>query len=52
MTTALQKLPLNLPTGSLESYIQSVNQFPILSADEERELAVRLRDHNDSYNFV
>ncbi len=47
MTTALQKLPLNLPTGSLESYIQSVNQFPILSADEERELAVRLRDHND-----
>jgi RNA polymerase sigma-32 factor len=36
-----------MPTGSLEAYIQTVNRFPILSAEEERRLAVRFRDHND-----
>src|SRR5688572_17411402 len=32
------------PTGSLEAYIQTVNRFPMLTAQEERELALRLRD--------
>ena len=36
-----------LPTGSLEAYIHSVNQIPVLSAEEERELAIRFRDHDD-----
>jgi RNA polymerase sigma-32 factor len=39
-----------LPTpagGSLESYIQAVNRFPILSAEEERALAERFRRDND-----
>jgi RNA polymerase sigma-32 factor len=36
-----------MPTGSLEAYIQTVNRFPMLSALEERELALRLRDRND-----
>ena len=36
-----------MPTGSLEAYIQTVNRFPILSAEEERRLAVRFRDCND-----
>ena len=36
-----------MPTGSLEAYIQTVNRFPILSAEEERRLALRFRDHND-----
>ena len=36
-----------MPTGSLEAYIQTVNRFPILSAEEERRLALRLRDRND-----
>ena len=36
-----------LPTGSLEAYIHSVNQIPVLSAEEERELAIRFRDEND-----
>jgi len=36
-----------MPTGSLEAYIQTVNRFPILSAEEERRLAVRFREHND-----
>ncbi|CAK0781466.1 RNA polymerase, sigma 32 (sigma H) factor [Gammaproteobacteria bacterium] len=47
MTTALQRFDLALPTGSLEVYTQAVNAIPILSAGEERELAIRLRDHND-----
>jgi len=36
-----------MPTGSLEAYIQAVHRVPLLSAEEERRLAVRLRDHND-----
>ena len=48
---ATMSLPMMLPTpvsaGSIESYIQAVNRFPMLTADGERELAVRLREHND-----
>jgi RNA polymerase sigma-32 factor len=36
-----------MPTGSLESYIQTVNRFPLLSAEEERSLARRYRTDND-----
>jgi RNA polymerase sigma-32 factor len=36
-----------MPTGSLEAYIQTVNRFPILSAEEERRLARRFRDEGD-----
>lgn len=43
----LQSLQLTLPTGSIENYIQSVNQVPILTKEEEIELARRLRDEND-----
>ena len=46
-TTALQRLDPALPTGSLEAYAQAISIIPVLSADEERELAIRLRDHND-----
>ena len=38
---------LALPTGSLETYIHSVNQIPMLTAEEEQELALRLRDEGD-----
>ena len=34
-------------SGSLESYIQTVNQFPILSLEEEQELGRRLRRDDD-----
>ncbi|MEO1766981.1 RNA polymerase sigma factor RpoH [Thiobacter aerophilum] len=37
----------NPTVGSLESYIQAVKAFPVLSAEEEYDLARRLRDHND-----
>ena len=40
-------VPVPMPTGSLEAYISTVNRFPLLSAEEERSLAERLRDHND-----
>jgi len=40
-------LPIPSAAGSLESYVQSVNRFPILSADEELQLAKRLRDEGD-----
>ena len=40
---------LTLPSmgGSLESYIQSANSFPILSAEEESNLTRRLWNHGD-----
>ena len=39
--------PVPMPTGSLEAYIQTVSRFPILSAEEERSLALRWREHGD-----
>jgi len=39
--------PVPMPTGSLEAYISTVNRFPLLSAEQERSLGQRLRDHND-----
>ena len=40
---------LTLPSavGSLESYVQTVNRFPILSAEEELRLARKFRDEED-----
>ncbi len=40
-------IPVNLSTGSMDAYISAAYQLPMLTADEEHELAVRLRDHND-----
>jgi RNA polymerase sigma-32 factor len=40
-------LQLALPTGSLDSYIQSVNKIPLLSLEEEQELATKFHDSND-----
>ena len=34
-------------SGSLESYIQSVREIPVLKKSEERALAVKLRDNDD-----
>ena len=43
----MTNLQFALPTGSLEAYIASVNQAPILSLEEEQRLARRLRADND-----
>ena len=48
-------LPMSFPTtlpapvsgGSIEAYIQAVNRIPMLTAEDERELAQRLRRDND-----
>ena len=48
---ATMSLPMTLPTpvsaGSIESYIQAVSRMPMLTAEGERELAIRLREHNN-----
>jgi RNA polymerase sigma-32 factor len=36
-----------LPTGNIEAYISAAYQLPVLTVEEERSLAVRLREHND-----
>lgn len=41
----MQNLPV--PVDSLDSYIQAVNRIPILSVEEEQDLAQRLRLRND-----
>ena len=50
MQTAMS-LPMTLPAplsaGSIDAYIQAVNRIPLLSAEDERALATRLRQHND-----
>ncbi|RCS56865.1 RNA polymerase sigma factor RpoH [Parvibium lacunae] len=33
--------------GSIEAYISAINRFPLLSAEEELDLATRLHDHQD-----
>ena len=44
---AIMSLPVPSATGSLESYIQAVNRFPLLSEEEELALATRFRTEND-----
>ena len=46
-----QTLALNFPVpsamGSLDQYIQAVNRFPLLTAEQEKDLGTRLQQHND-----
>ncbi|CDG19265.1 MULTISPECIES: RNA polymerase sigma factor RpoH [Xenorhabdus] len=46
MTKEMQTLAL-VPQGSLEGYIRASNAYPMLSAEEERELAKRLHYQGD-----
>ena len=41
----IQSVPLT--AGSIDAYIQRINSTPILTAEEERELALRLEHQND-----
>jgi RNA polymerase sigma-32 factor len=51
MTTAVSKfnhdLALAGPVGSLDAYIQGVGSIPVLSKEDEQELARRLREDED-----
>jgi len=37
-----------LPTGSIDAYISAAYQVPMLTPEEERELAMQLRDHGNT----
>ncbi len=46
--TLVPALPVTgLSAGNLEAYIQQINSIPMLTADEEHELAIRLQEKND-----
>ena len=47
MNAQVLNFPVPSALGSLENYIQAVNRFPLLSAEQEHTLALRLRDDND-----
>ncbi len=40
-------LPVPSAAGSIDSYISAVHRFPMLTPEQERDFAVRLRDNND-----
>ncbi len=46
MSKSLQ-LQFAVPSGSLESYLQAARNIPILTAEEERELATQLQENGD-----
>jgi RNA polymerase sigma-32 factor len=47
MNATMMNLPMPSALGSLENYVQAVNRYPILTAEEEVALATRLKVHND-----
>jgi RNA polymerase sigma-32 factor len=47
LTPATRQLVLAGPTGSLDAYIHAVASVPVLSQQEEHELAVHLHDQQD-----
>jgi len=47
LTANNQDLILAGPTGSLDSYIQAVKAVPVLSKEDEQELARKLIEHDD-----
>lgn len=47
MSTSLQPIGQLSPGQDLNGYIQAVNRIPVLTVEEERELAFRLHEHED-----
>src|SRR5690554_4271245 len=49
MSSEVTSMALAVPQsgGSLEAYISTVNRTPMLTAEEERELATRLKEEDD-----
>jgi len=47
MTSTTLAFPTPASLGSIDQYIQAVNRFPLLSAEQEVEFGRRLRDHDD-----
>lgn len=46
MSNALA-LPINLSVGTFDAYLNLVRQMPKLTAEQERELTLKFRDHGD-----
>jgi RNA polymerase sigma-32 factor len=47
MSKAME-IPMNFPVSSIEAYAQAVNQIPVLSREDEQELANAYRDNDDA----
>src|SRR5436309_14489344 len=47
MSATTLAFPTPASLGSIDHYIQAVNRFPLLTAEQEVEFGRRLRDHND-----
>jgi RNA polymerase sigma-32 factor len=47
MSTSLQPVDIRLPVSSLEAYLHYVNQIPMLTQEEEHDLATRLHKGNE-----
>lgn len=47
MAAGWGKFDLPVPVGNLDAYIAAVNRLPLLTAEQEIELATRLRDQGD-----
>lgn len=43
------KRSIPVPSGSLEKYLQEINQYPLLTADQERDLAFKWVKQHDVY---
>ncbi len=49
MGTSLRPIEMLAPVGNLEGYIHAVNSISVLTAEEERDLAVRYHQEEDLY---
>lgn len=47
MSTTLAAMALSVPQGSIESYVTAIHSVPVLSPEQERELAVRYKEEGD-----
>lgn len=47
LITQQRDMVLAGPVGSLDAYLRTVNSIPMLEAEDERQLAVRLHQHDD-----
>ncbi|HEX4044994.1 MAG TPA: RNA polymerase sigma factor RpoH [Gammaproteobacteria bacterium] len=47
LNTSLQTIDIRLPIGSLEAYLHYVNQIPMLTLEEEQNLALQLEKNGD-----
>ena len=47
LNTNLQALDIKLPISSIEAYLHHINQIPLLSQEEEYDLATRLQKQNE-----